>query len=150
MMLLNVLELWIACDEAATHTCELLKDYNPGIPQEILQSLTLPFESQMDRLLRAEDYLEHRQARAKFGAPSIFRDFGLPHCFSVRYFNEFPSTEHRDLLEKIQSQATRIREEKCNEFDRKKEQHRSLMSLYHQSNCEYYEVVVDSYNDFRE
>jgi superfamily II DNA helicase RecQ len=36
------------------------------------------------------------------------------------------------------------------EFDRKKEQHRSLMSLYHQSNCEYYEVVVDSYNDFRE
>ena len=148
MMLLTILELWIACDESAIHICELLSDYDPGIPKELLQSLALPFKCQMRRLCRAEDYLSRRQARAKFQAPCILRDFGVPNCFSVRYFGQ--SAEHKDLLGNIESRATQARREKCNELKRKKEEYNSLMRLHNQSECDYSEVIVDSYNDFRE
>jgi Protein of unknown function (DUF3638)/Protein of unknown function (DUF3645) len=148
MMLLTILELWIACDESATHVCELLKDYDPGIPQELLQSLALPFKCQMERLLHIENFLNRRRARARFRAVCIFQDFGLESCFSVRYFHQSP--EHRKLLEKIESRATEARHEKCNELRRKKEEYESLMQHYDQSECEYYEVVTDPYSDSRE
>jgi Protein of unknown function (DUF3638)/Protein of unknown function (DUF3645) len=148
IMLLTILELWIACDESTTHICELLRDYDPGIPQDLLQSLALPFKCQMERLLRAEDYLNRRRTRARFRAPCIFRDFGLQTCFSVRYFNQ--SSEHQNLLEKIESRATQVRHEKRDELRQKKKEYKSLMQLHDQSECEYYEVVIDSYNDFRE
>jgi hypothetical protein len=148
IMLLTVLELWIACDESATHICELLKDYDPGIPQELLQSLALPFKCQMERLLRTEDYLNRRRARATSGASCIFRDFGLQTCFSVRYFHQSP--EHQNLLEEIESRATQLRNEKCNELRQKKEEYKSLMQLHDHNECEYYEEVVDWFNDFRQ
>ena len=148
MMLLTILELWIACDESATHICNLLSDYDPGIPKEIFQSLVLPFKSQMERLLRAEDYLERRRARAIYPAPSIFRDFGQAACFSARYFNNSP--DHQQLLREIQTLAYQAKEKKCNELRQIQEKYRSLMKLYDQSECEYYDVVTDSINDFRE
>ncbi len=148
IMLLTILELWISCDESATHVCELLREYDPGIPQKLLQSLALPFRCQMERLLRAENYLKRRRARARFRAPCIFRDFGLQTCFSVIYFDQSP--EHQNLLEKIESRATQVRHEKSNELRLKKEEYKSLMRLHDQSECEYHEVIVDSYNDFRQ
>ena len=144
IMILTILELWIACDESATHICELLGDYDPGIPQTIFQSLALPFKSQMERLLRAEDYLKRRQARARFPSSDIFLESG----FSVRYFNQ--SLEHKNLLKEIESRATQTRQEKRNEFRQKKEQYKSLMESHDQSECEYYEFVTDSYNNFTE
>jgi hypothetical protein len=92
IMLLTILEFWIACDESTTHICELFRDYDLGIPQDLLQSLALPFKCQMERLFRAEDYLNRCRTRARFRVPCIFRDFGLQICFSVRYFNQ--SSEH--------------------------------------------------------
>ena len=148
IMLLTILELWIACDESAIQICDLLRDYDPGIPTELFQSLALPFRSQMKRLLRVETYLNGRQAGAKFRAPAIFRDFGLESCFSVKYFCQ--SSEHQVLLEKIESRATHARQEKCDELERKKAEYNSLIRLHDQSECEYIEVVVDFYNDFRE
>jgi hypothetical protein len=147
-MLLNILELWIACDKSATHICELLKDYDPGISQQLLQSLLLPFKSQMERLDRAEVYLDYRQARAQFKAPSIIRDFGRQNCFSVRYFEQ--SREHKDLMKTIELQARHAREEKYKELDQKQGQYRELMKLHRDSTCEYQEVVTDHYNGFSE
>ena len=148
IMLLTILEVWIACDESAIHICDFLRDYDPGMPQELFQSLALPFKCQMERLLRAEDYLNRRQRSAQFGSPSIFRDFGLPSCFAVRYFNQSP--EHQDLLATIENRATLARHEKCEELRLKKEKYKSLIRLQDQSVCEYDEVIIDIYNDFRE
>jgi hypothetical protein len=139
-MLLTIFEIWIACDESATHICNFLNEYDPGIPQKVLQSLILPFRSQMERLVRVEEYLDRRRGVAKSGLPRIFCEFGLRDCYSVRYFNQ--SSDHKDLLERIELKATQMREKKCDELDQKKEQHRSLMELYNQSSCEYEEIYI--------
>ncbi|PGH08675.1 hypothetical protein AJ79_05957 [Helicocarpus griseus UAMH5409] len=147
-MLLTILELWIACDESAVHICELLKDYDPGIPQCLLQSLVLPFKYQMERMFRAEKYLKSRKQGSRYASPSIFRDFGLPHSFSVKYFNQCP--EQQKVLEEIETRAAQEREKKAEELQQKKEEYKSLMELYNRSKCDYHEVIVDHYNDFRE
>ncbi|KAE8440778.1 hypothetical protein EG329_006578 [Mollisiaceae sp. DMI_Dod_QoI] len=147
LMLLTILEIWIACDESATHNCELLKDYDPGIPRELFTSLALPFKSQMRRLLRVEDYLLHR-SRVKFHAPHIFSEFGKQDSFSVRYFEK--SLEHQELLKRIEQDATETRRRKREELRQKKKQYDSLMKLHDSIECDTREVIIDRYNDFRE
>ncbi|KIW67539.1 hypothetical protein PV04_06783 [Phialophora macrospora] len=148
IMLLTVIELWMASDQSALYLCKFLEDYDPGVPPKVVQCLILPFECQMLRLLRAEDYLEHRRRAARHLSPSIFRDYGQPSCFAVRYFNQ--SSEHQRLRRDIESDATRIRQAKVNELHQKKQEYRSLMQRYDHSVCDYREVVVDYYDDTRE
>lgn len=147
LMLLTILELWVASDESAIQICELLRDYDPGIPKELLGSLVLPFKSQMERLLRVEEYLKRRSDRAQFSAPHIFQEFGHQKTFSARYFAE--SSEHQSLLFKINTEAAFAREQKQEELRKKKAQYNDLMRLYSQSNCEYYEYT-DSWTGFCE
>lgn len=137
LMLLTILELWVACDKSATEICGLLRDYDPGIPKEFLESLVLPFKSQMERLLRVEDHLKRRKDTATFQALHIFEEFGHENAFSARYFNQSP--EHQSLLASIRTKATSDRQGKQEELHRKKSQYNDLMRLYDQSNCEYYE-----------
>lgn len=117
-MLLIILELWIACDESAVHICELLLDYDPGIPQGPLQSLVLPFKDEMETLLRVEKYLYSRQARARFSAPGIFNDFCLQYSFSVKYVDQ--CHELQNTLEEIERWETRERQIKLEELPTKK------------------------------
>lgn len=148
IMFLTIVELWVACDKSACDLYDLLRDYSPKIPAELLQSLMLPFKGQMKRLSEAEQYLQIRQDNAKVDSPSIFRSFGHPSAFSVRYFNR--SSEHQALLSKIEDYASHEREEKRRELSRKKEQYCDLMRLYEQSKCEYIEVIVNEFDDFCE
>lgn len=136
IMLLTILELWIASDESATYTCSLLLDYYPSVPKDLVQSLILPFRDQMERLGRAEEYLRCRSSRAKFRGEGILEDFGTPTSFPVRYFDQ--SREHKDLLNKVEALATRQREEKCRKLLQQKSQYNEWMRLYDQEQCEYY------------
>ncbi|PGG97603.1 hypothetical protein GX51_07235 [Blastomyces parvus] len=147
-MLLTILELWVACDKSAIHICNLLLDYDPGIPQDILQSLVLPFKNEMERLLRVEKYIGSRQARARFPAPSIFSDFGRKYSFAIKYFNQCPKLQN--TLDAIERQATEQRQTKREEFRQKKKEYNDLMQLYNSTKCDSHEVIVDRYNDFRE
>jgi len=147
-MLLTIIELWIACDESATSICELLEDYDPGIPHGLFESLVLPFRSQMERLSRADEYLNRRRKRAKPSMPSIFKTSGHRDCFSVRYFEQSP--EHQSLLDKIQGAAMKAKLAKVDELRNLKDQYDAFMKSYDDSECEFYEVVVDAFNDFRE
>lgn len=146
IMFLTVIELWIACDKSACVLHDMLSDYSTEIPVEVLQSLILPSKSQMQRLSTVEQYLRDRQSKAS--GPSLFYSFGQPSAFSARYFNQ--SLHQQDLLSKIVQKASREREEKCVELSQKKSRYEELMRLYHQSDCESYETIVDSFNDFRE
>src|SRR5450756_280218 len=49
-MLLTILELWIACDSSRTHICDLLRDCDPGVPREFLESFVLSLKSQIEGL----------------------------------------------------------------------------------------------------
>ncbi|KAN0110108.1 hypothetical protein V8E51_006495 [Hyaloscypha variabilis] len=149
LMLLTILELWIACDHSATQICKLLCDYDPGVPRDFLESLVLPLKSQMERLLRVEQYLGSRRMHAaKYPAPHIFQDFGEKTSFSVTYFDQ--SVAHQQLMKDIEDQAAKTKDAKLAEFREKKEEYKQLMKLHDNLECEYIEVVTDRINDFRE
>lgn len=148
VLLLTIIELWIASDKSAVHLCKLLEDYDPGVSPDMVQGLLLPFKSQMYRLLCAEDYLKSRRRVAHRASPSVFRDYGQSDCFAVRYFNQ--SSEHQRLRNDIVLGATRTREAKVQELHRKRGEYRSLMQRHDHSVCDYHEVVVDHYYDIRE
>lgn len=136
IMILTLLELWIACDKSAVALFPMLGDYDPGVQLEPLQSLILPFKNQMVRLLSIERYLKNRRGAAHLGTQgSIFRDFGTPKCFSVRFYDT--SLEHQRLLQRIEATAAQERREKCQELDEKKSKYDDLMRQYEQSCCDY-------------
>ncbi|KZL86418.1 hypothetical protein CI238_09692 [Colletotrichum incanum] len=137
VMLLTLLELWIACDTAAIHTHPLLHDYDPGIPLGLFQNLLLPSEKQMRRLLKAETYVIHRSRNALSCLPAsnIYTSFGTSSSFAVRFFNQSPS--HQVLLDKIQEKATSDRKDKRHEFADLKAKHDQLMYKFHNSQCQY-------------
>ncbi|KUJ21678.1 uncharacterized protein LY89DRAFT_637548 [Mollisia scopiformis] len=146
IMLLTILEIWIACDKVACHVCNILQHYDPGIPRELFTSLLLPLKSQMLRLLNAEKYLNDRRRIADEKVPDIFKHFGSVDSFSVRYFQQ--SSEHRELFEKIVRHATEQRQAKCAELAQKKKLYNDLIKkcdliVDHESR----EVLVDSYTD---
>ncbi len=135
VMLLTILELWLACDMSAIQVCPLLSEYDPGIPQSLLQNLVLPFREQMERLHRVEEYLVHRSCHSKYSAPHIFKAFGSWDCFPVRYFEK--SLDHQKLLAEIERCATKARQKKRDELLQKKHQYNNFMMLHNQSACEY-------------
>ncbi|KAK1980119.1 hypothetical protein LZ30DRAFT_595422 [Colletotrichum cereale] len=141
IMLLTILELWIACDMAALHIHPLLRDYEPEIPRSLFQNLLLPFRKQMCRLFNAETYLANRSANAISGSSKfgIYASFGTSGCFAVRFFNQSP--RHEALLSEIQAKATSEREDKRREFAGKKAEYSSLMQQFNNSQCEYEDVL---------
>lgn len=142
VMLLTLLELWIACDKSANCIHSNLHEYDPCIPADIFQSLLLPFQSQMARLARAEEYLCQRQQNIKRPGPGIFKDFGTAGCFSARYFDQ--SDGLQCLYKGIESQANQERRQKKLEFQEKKEQYENLQRLIRETSCRCDEIIVDS------
>ncbi|KAF7592481.1 hypothetical protein BBP40_000216 [Aspergillus hancockii] len=148
VMMLTTLELWIACDKSATRLHTVLCNYDACIPMELFESLLLPFRSQMARLDRAESYLRLRKQRAIHSGPGVFRDYGTPDCFAVRYFDQ--SETHQRLLSTIEESARREREDKKAELRRKRQQCADLYALYDRMQCTYEEVILDKRFNFRE
>ncbi|KAL7770262.1 hypothetical protein CFE70_000195 [Pyrenophora teres f. teres 0-1] len=125
-MYLTVMELWIACDKCACSMYPLLRDFEPEVELSSFQSLSLPFKSQLERLFAAEAYLQRRREDARANAPSLYRDFGHPSSFAVRFFDE--SLEHRQLLTNIERRAMVARQEKRLELAQKKQQYHDLIA----------------------
>lgn len=140
VMILTCLELWVACDKSACHLYPLLLDYDPGIPQQLLQSLLLPLKADMERLLRMEQYLDSRRSKSISGYPSIFGSFGGAKSFAVRYFDS--SQFLRNLLDRIETQARREREEKKQELVTLKSRYDNLMRKFESSFHDSEEVYV--------
>ncbi|KAG6036493.1 hypothetical protein E4U41_005708 [Claviceps citrina] len=135
VMFLTIMELWVACDRSASHHHPLLLDYDPKVPQELLQSLMLPLKCQMQRLARVEHHVESRRKRAKRGNPCIFSSFGHAKSFSVCFFES--SSKHQDLLRQIESVAHQERVEKREEFRACKARYKSHMQQFHGLACTY-------------
>ncbi|KAJ5252865.1 hypothetical protein N7489_003275 [Penicillium chrysogenum] len=148
VMLLTLLDLWIACDKSAIHLHGTLRDYDACIPVDCFQSLLLPFRSHMERLACAEKYLSRRQARLRYHGPSIFQEFGTSSCFAVRYFEQ--SHKHQQLLAAIEKNATQERTKKKTELWEKQQRYRELMALSSKTPCEFVEIIVDKRHGLRD
>ncbi|RYC61027.1 hypothetical protein CHU98_g5182 [Xylaria longipes] len=147
-MLLTIFELWVACDDAAVNLCPLLRQYDPGVPWDILQNLLLPFASQMQRLRHAEQYLVNRSSSAQFPPTSLYYDLEIPECFPVRYFDI--STELQEIYRGIEEDAEVKKREKLDELHGLKTKYNNLMELSAERECEYENILVDFINYFYE
>jgi hypothetical protein len=143
-MVLICLELFVACDRAATHQHPILMDYDPAIPHRLLESLLLPLRSELERLFCVESYLKTRRSRAKFGYGSVLANFRSSTSFPVRFYEQSP--DHQKLRDRIEEHARSERNKKKIEFADKKNQYNTLMEFYNLSSCEY-KLVEDSDGD---
>lgn len=144
VMLLTIMELWVVCDMAAVRGCNLLREYDPGIPLQALQNLLLPFRNQMQRLAKVEEHFDSRRQKGGLDCSLLF-NATKSDSFASRFYAI--SEKHQLLLEKITSKASSRHQAKREEFERKKSEHSRFNALYNQASCEYTTTVVDEWSD---
>lgn len=147
VMLLTMFELWVACDEGVTTMIPMLRDYEHGIKHDVLQNLLLRSRHDMDRLHSLEEYLQLRASSTRYSVSKLFFELTTSDSFPVRQFDT--NIDQQQTLQRITAAADRARTLKIQEFKDKEREYDALMDRYENSECEYYEVVVNRYNDFR-
>uniref|UniRef100_A0A8H7NEB3 DUF6606 domain-containing protein n=1 Tax=Bionectria ochroleuca TaxID=29856 RepID=A0A8H7NEB3_BIOOC len=144
IMLLILLELWVACDKSAVAIYPLSLDYDPEVPVEICSSLLLRFRSHMKRLSAVERHVHERRQKATYKQTSIFTAFGTKETFAARFYDS--SSHHQKLLDRIESRAKEEELEKRLEFRQLKKQYDALIAeaglMGHQDI-----MVTDRYGD---
>lgn len=131
LMVLTLLELWIACDESACEQQELLLHFDHEISDKVLQSLILPMKGDTARLHQVEMHLKSRKQRAaSHKNPSIFSSFGTSNCYAVQFFAN--SEEHQALKQRIEVDAAAEREKKRTKFLQEKENYNACIKRSHE------------------
>jgi len=95
IMILTIMDLWVALDRIAIHQCPLLKEYSPEIPSNFLHSILLHRSSGLKRALRIEEYLSGRHKEA-LGVTSVFSNSFDDSCFAVKAFRASEDLQHLD------------------------------------------------------
>ncbi|KAF2437256.1 hypothetical protein P171DRAFT_459255 [Karstenula rhodostoma CBS 690.94] len=142
VMLLTIMELWTACDEAATGTCELLREFSAGMSPAVIHNLLLPFLNQMKRLSKVETHLASRaQGHPNTSIFSLDSSQGFPN----RFYNS--SQKHKDLHQAILDQAETARQVKLTELANAKVEYNRLNKLHLDAECEYITKIIDRWCD---
>jgi hypothetical protein len=102
VMILTIMDLWMALDRFAIRGCPLLKEYSPEIPWNFLHCLLLHRSPNLKRALHIEGYLSWRHKEA-LDVPSIFSNSVGDSSFAVKYFRT--SGDHQHLYDEIISHA---------------------------------------------
>jgi len=110
---LTMIELWIGVDEKAIEWESYLKNYTPEIPSDVLEPLLLPRRDQMQRLSRAEKYLQKRH-KAMRSQSAIFYDTTDSGSFANWFVNQSRSLQ--TTLQEIKDEAQRDEEKKLAEM----------------------------------
>ena len=103
IMILTIMDLWVALDRITIHQCPLLKEYSPEIPSDFFHCILLHRSSDLKRALRIEEYLSGRHTDA-LGITSVFSNNFDESCFAVKYLRTSENLRH--LNDRI---TTRIR-----------------------------------------
>jgi hypothetical protein len=134
LMLLTIMELWVALDTIAGVQCPLLLSYSPEIPASFLDPLLLRRAKSIERAARIALYIRDRHANATI-TTSIFSDRLAHDTFAVRYFQQSPALQATKAS--IESHAASMREQKCAELRESNEKHRSLVEDIAILSCDY-------------
>lgn len=136
-MLLTLMELWMSMDEYATKIFDLLKDYDPGFPPEMLNILQLPRFQDMCRLQRIQTYLQDRKKICNYSRMTLFID-PEKGCFVDRYYDESrDSSKLQKLHESIETAAALACTKKEQEWRRMSTEYETLMKEIAISTCLY-------------
>ncbi|KAH7924414.1 hypothetical protein BV22DRAFT_1013320 [Leucogyrophana mollusca] len=127
IMLLTLLELWIALDKVVVGKIPLLSEYQPEVPVSLLNPILLHNAEKLSRLDQAQQYLTERHSRAN--RASVFSDELSDECFAVRFFSSSPA--HQTLESRIERDATAQRNAKMVELHQKNQRHAALTRQAH-------------------
>jgi hypothetical protein len=123
VMLLTIVDLWMALDKLTTHQCPLLTSYSPEIPEDFLHPLLLHRSGSLQRAMLIEEYVLQRRQDAS-NTTSIFSDSATESSFAVQYFRNSPKLQQ--LYANIDQHASEQREKKRAELSALNERFRSL------------------------
>jgi hypothetical protein len=112
IMILTILDLWVAMDTFAIQLCPLLKKYSPEIPARFLHSLLLHRSDSLKRALFIEEYLCRRHEGTLEASP-IFSNYAPELSFSIQYFRSSESLQrlYADINTRAHEERARKRAE---------------------------------------
>jgi hypothetical protein len=125
IMVLTIMDLWVALDRIAIQQCPLLEEYSPEIPSKFLHDLLLHRSSAINRALHIEERLSQRHEGTR-QLKSIFSNNVCGSCFAVKFFQT--SDDFKRLHREISEHAQREREKKRAELVSLNQESKSLVS----------------------
>ncbi|KAH9040265.1 hypothetical protein EDB83DRAFT_2228304 [Lactarius deliciosus] len=123
VMILTIMDLWMALDKLTTQQCPLLTSYSPEIPQDFLHPLLLHRSGSLRRAQLIEEYILQRHQDSSC-TTSIFSDKDAESSFAVQYFRT--SQRLQQLKVEITQHAWEERNQKRAELDALNEQWQTL------------------------
>ncbi|KAM3439603.1 hypothetical protein MY4824_002595 [Beauveria thailandica] len=116
--LLNLFELWVAMDSAATRACPTLKEYHPGFVPEALDMLCFATRCDMARLRQVQEYIFKRINHCSQSRFTIFSDPNNKAAFAASYMRDHGEESGLEsLLERINERSATSIEAKKRELD---------------------------------
>ena len=122
VMLLTLIELWIALDKIAIREIPMLGEYSPEIPTSLLEDLLLSKAANLHRVRIAHQYLSRRHLQSDH--LSVFSSSAAANTFAVRYFQGSPCLQR--LKSRIEDAAQREVREKISELNEANARHSEL------------------------
>uniref|UniRef100_A0A0W0G780 ubiquitinyl hydrolase 1 n=1 Tax=Moniliophthora roreri TaxID=221103 RepID=A0A0W0G780_MONRR len=131
LMVLTILELWVAIDKLACAAHPLMENYSPEVPLDrsvdypkaLLRHLLLRKAFDLERLKRVDSYIRVRHKNATDG--SVFSDKMSSRSFPIQYYNTCP--EMQELRTEIEVDAQRARDSVVRELREKMAERRKLL-----------------------
>ncbi|KAH8982408.1 hypothetical protein EDB92DRAFT_123752 [Lactarius akahatsu] len=123
VMILTVMDLWMALDTLALQQCPLLAFYSPEIPKEFLHPLLLHRSGSLRRAMLIEEYILDRHEKASY-TTSIFSDNVTESSFAVQYFRT--SQRLQQLYVEITQRASEEQIQKLSELQSLNQRYQSL------------------------
>ncbi|OAX34983.1 hypothetical protein K503DRAFT_868567, partial [Rhizopogon vinicolor AM-OR11-026] len=123
IMLITLLELWVAMDKIVVGQIPLLAEYFPEIPLSLLERLLIRKSSALNRVKLLHTYLQARH-HSTFSCPSVFSSTTNDKSFAVRYFHQ--SSKLKSLKLNIETDAEKERKEKKKELETLNKKHGDL------------------------
>jgi hypothetical protein len=150
-MILNLLGLWMAMDQAARSSFPLLSQYHPGFEADMLDVLQLSTLDELERLQKVQMYIDYRcQGWTGHGSKTIF-DSPADDSFAVRYYDESSESEYLKMLRsQIESDAADNRAAKEQEWQISSKRHDDYMQEIAGLSCIYVTRITDSGDIIRE
>ncbi|RYP03731.1 hypothetical protein DL765_010401 [Monosporascus sp. GIB2] len=116
LMLLLIMEIWMAMDKIACTLFPLLFDYHPVFPPCLLEVFHLSALADLARARKVQQYLKSRESLCQSTRMTIFDD-PVKGCFGERHFNESSDAGTlAAMLSEIQETAEEHRKRKEREW----------------------------------
>ncbi|KAG8217925.1 hypothetical protein J3R82DRAFT_6091 [Butyriboletus roseoflavus] len=134
VMLLTMIELWVALDKIAIMEIPMLAEYSPEVPTSLLEVLLLCKTKSLHRLRHAHEYLSHRHSQSQ-SQWSVFSQTVAADSFAVRFY---ASSSHLQCLKtQIEEAAQREVRDKVAELEKANARHVEFQQTADKINHQY-------------